>query len=151
MSEELCFLPATDLARMIRQKAVSPVEVMRSTIERAQALNPRLNAICTPTYDFAMEAADAAEDLLTGLRLAKLARQIQDSQSSTRVQTLLVHSFQPLWEGVIGHRWTEPQLLPWSMPVRVYKAVMDLFQGKGWTGGFRSRTIFCVDVVKKSA
>jgi SAM-dependent methyltransferase len=48
-------------------------------------------------------------------------------------------------------RKTEPQLLPWSMPVRVYKAATDLFQGKGWTGGFRSRTIFCVDVVRKTA
>jgi SAM-dependent methyltransferase len=57
-------------------------------------------------------------------------------------------------EGILSTehiRRTEPQLLPWSMPVRVYKAVTDLFQGKGWTGGFRSRTIFCVDVVRKTA
>jgi SAM-dependent methyltransferase len=45
-------------------------------------------------------------------------------------------------------RATEPALLPWSMPARVFKAVQDLFTGRGWTCGFRSRTIFCVDVVK---
>lgn len=45
-------------------------------------------------------------------------------------------------------RATEPELLPWTAPVRVYKAVTDLFQGKGWTAGFRSRTIFCCDVRK---
>jgi SAM-dependent methyltransferase len=45
-------------------------------------------------------------------------------------------------------RMTEPNLLPWSTPARVYKAVTDLFQGRGWTAGFRSRTIFCLDCVK---
>jgi SAM-dependent methyltransferase len=45
-------------------------------------------------------------------------------------------------------RATEPQLLPWSKPVRVYKALQDLFQGRGWTCGFRSRTVYCIDLVK---
>jgi aspartyl-tRNA(Asn)/glutamyl-tRNA(Gln) amidotransferase subunit A len=59
--EELCYTPATELVRMIRSKAVSPVEVMRATIDRAEALNPTLNAICTPTYETAIEQARAAE------------------------------------------------------------------------------------------
>ncbi len=62
MSQELSFIPAAELARMIREKTVSPLEVMRETIARAEALNPRLNAICTPTFDAAMEAASEAED-----------------------------------------------------------------------------------------
>jgi aspartyl-tRNA(Asn)/glutamyl-tRNA(Gln) amidotransferase subunit A len=41
---------------------MSPVEVMRATIARAEALNPKLNAICTPTFEAAMHAARAAED-----------------------------------------------------------------------------------------
>ena len=45
-------------------------------------------------------------------------------------------------------RRTEPELLPWTFPVRVYKAMHDLVHGKGWTAGFRSRTIFCCDVRK---
>jgi SAM-dependent methyltransferase len=48
-------------------------------------------------------------------------------------------------------RATEPELLPWTRPVRVYKAVQDLVQGRGWTGGFRSRTVFCIDALKKGA
>src|SRR5258708_9895106 len=59
--EELCFTPATELTGMIRDKLVSPVEVMKVTVERAQKLNTRLNAICTPTYDRAMAAARDAE------------------------------------------------------------------------------------------
>src|SRR5262245_47863767 len=59
--EELCFTSATELARMIRSKIVSPVEVMRATLERAQRLNPSLNAICTPTYEAASQSARDAE------------------------------------------------------------------------------------------
>jgi len=59
--EELCFTSATELARIICRRIVSPVEVMRATLERAQQLNPRLNAICTPTYEAASQAARDAE------------------------------------------------------------------------------------------
>ena len=34
---------------------------MEATIARAEALNPQLNAICTQTYEAAMDAARAAE------------------------------------------------------------------------------------------
>jgi aspartyl-tRNA(Asn)/glutamyl-tRNA(Gln) amidotransferase subunit A len=68
MNPELCFLPATELTRMIRAKIVSPVEVMRATIARAEALNPRLNAICTPTFETAMQAAVQAEDAVMRAR-----------------------------------------------------------------------------------
>src|ERR1035441_4192624 len=44
--------------------------------------------------------ADAAEDVLAGLRLARLARQLPDARSTVRVQVLLMRSLQPLWEGL---------------------------------------------------
>jgi aspartyl-tRNA(Asn)/glutamyl-tRNA(Gln) amidotransferase subunit A len=59
--EELCFTPATELTGLIRRKALSPVELMRAVIARAERLNPKLNAICTPTYDAAMAQAREAE------------------------------------------------------------------------------------------
>ena len=62
MSHQFSYVPACELAGMIRQKVVSPVEVMRDTIARAESLNPRLNAICTPTYEAALSAAAEAED-----------------------------------------------------------------------------------------
>jgi aspartyl-tRNA(Asn)/glutamyl-tRNA(Gln) amidotransferase subunit A len=61
MNDDLCFTPATELAGLIRTKRLSPVELMQATLARAQTLNPRLNAICTPTYDAALDAARAAE------------------------------------------------------------------------------------------
>ena len=53
---------------------------------------------------------DAGEDVLTSLRLARLARQLPDVESATRTQEMLVRSFQPLWEGLAEHGWNEPQL-----------------------------------------
>ena len=60
----LHYLPATELAALMRSKSVSPLELMRQTIARAEALNPQLNAICTPTFDTAMEQAKNAENML---------------------------------------------------------------------------------------
>jgi hypothetical protein len=54
--------------------------------------------------------ADATEDVLAGLRLARLARQLPDAGSTARVQVLLTRSLQPLWEGLSQQAWTEPQL-----------------------------------------
>ena len=59
--DELCFTPATELARMIRGRKLSPVELMRVTVARAQRVDPGLNAICTPTFEAAMEGAREAE------------------------------------------------------------------------------------------
>jgi SAM-dependent methyltransferase len=44
-------------------------------------------------------------------------------------------------------RDTQPDLLPWKHPT--LKAVHDLVKGHGWTGGFRSKSVYCVDVTAK--
>ena len=62
---ELCYTPATDLARMIRDKEVSPVEVADAVLNRIARLEPKLNAFATLTYDAAMAAAREAETALT--------------------------------------------------------------------------------------
>jgi hypothetical protein len=54
--------------------------------------------------------ASAADDLLTSLRLAELARQSSDIRSTHRAQSMLTASLQPLWEGISRHQWTESQL-----------------------------------------
>jgi len=60
-SDEFSFVPATQLAGLIRSRALSPVELMRGTLGRAERLNRELNVICTATYERAMEQACAAE------------------------------------------------------------------------------------------
>jgi aspartyl-tRNA(Asn)/glutamyl-tRNA(Gln) amidotransferase subunit A len=63
-STDLCYTPATELLRLIRSKALSPVDLTRAVLERIERLNPTLNAFCTITADAALEAARAAEQAL---------------------------------------------------------------------------------------
>ena len=61
---DLGFLPATELAPMLRAKTISPVEVTQSLLRRIERLEPRLNAFATLAADQAMDAARAAEKSL---------------------------------------------------------------------------------------
>lgn len=60
MNADLTFSDATTLAELIRNRAVSPVDVVRAHLDRIEAVNPKLNAIVT-VADGALEAAKAAE------------------------------------------------------------------------------------------
>ena len=62
---DLCYTPATELAAMIRTRALSPVELTRAVLERIERVNPAVNAFCTVTGDLAMEAARRAEAAVT--------------------------------------------------------------------------------------
>ena len=59
---DLCYTPATELAAMIRTKALSPVELIRAVVERIECLNPVVNAFCTVTAESALAEAKRAED-----------------------------------------------------------------------------------------
>jgi amidase len=52
---------ARDLARLMRTRAVSPVEVLQAHLAVIERLNPRLNAIVTLAAEQAFDAARAAE------------------------------------------------------------------------------------------
>jgi len=60
-SDELCWMPAAEMAGAIKRKTLSPVEVMRAVLARIERVNPRLNAIVTLTAQQAMKDARAAE------------------------------------------------------------------------------------------
>ena len=59
-TDELAFLDATAQAEMVRQKEVTAAEMVDAAIERVERLNPELNAVITPLYERAQEAAAAA-------------------------------------------------------------------------------------------
>lgn len=63
-SHELTRLPAAELARLIRARAVSPVEVVGAYLRRIESVNPLLNAVVTPAPD-ALERAREAEAAVT--------------------------------------------------------------------------------------
>ena len=59
--KELCYRTVAQLANLIRQRKVSPVEVAHAFLERASELEPRLNSFITLLPDQALEAARRAE------------------------------------------------------------------------------------------
>lgn len=59
-------MSAADLARKIRAKELTPVEVVEAHIQRIEAVNPRLNAVITPLFQTArVEAAKAQAHIET--------------------------------------------------------------------------------------
>jgi amidase len=60
-TSELGRLDAVETARRIRNRELGAPEVIAAAIERARALNPRLNAIFTETYESARTGADSTQ------------------------------------------------------------------------------------------
>jgi aspartyl-tRNA(Asn)/glutamyl-tRNA(Gln) amidotransferase subunit A len=65
-NDELCWMPAAEMASAIRRRKLSPVEVMKAVLARIERLNPKLNAFVTLTPEQAMKEARAAERALGG-------------------------------------------------------------------------------------
>lgn len=65
MSDEICELTAVELARRIRNRELSAVEVLEAHLRRIERLNPLVNALVTLTPDTALEAARAADAALS--------------------------------------------------------------------------------------
>src|SRR5690348_2462035 len=63
-SDTLAFTSAVELAGLIRQKKLSPVELMTALLARIEALNPRVNAFAYLAADAAIDAARRAETAL---------------------------------------------------------------------------------------
>ena len=61
MSDDLCFLSATDLRGRISAKEVSPLEVTRAVLARAERLQPELNCFITLCGEQALAQAKESE------------------------------------------------------------------------------------------
>lgn len=60
-TEDISFLPISELAKRIESKKLSPVELTQHFLTRSEKLGPRFNAYARLTPDIAMEQARAAE------------------------------------------------------------------------------------------
>jgi len=62
--EELSYTPAAQLAALIRNRGISPVELMRITLARIERAQPLVNAFITVCAEQALSAAREAESAL---------------------------------------------------------------------------------------
>ena len=58
--DEIVNLDALGQAELVRKKEIKPLELMDGAIQRIERLNPTLNAVVTPMYEYARKQASAA-------------------------------------------------------------------------------------------
>lgn len=58
---DLCYMPATEALKRFKSRKLSPVELMKAVIARAQAVEPKINAFTFKYYDEALKKAKQAE------------------------------------------------------------------------------------------
>ena len=61
MSEDLCYLSACEAIEQFRARALSPVELLRALIERAEKVDPLINAFTYDRFEVALQQAAEAE------------------------------------------------------------------------------------------
>lgn len=66
VSTDLAYLSATDARRLFEARELSPVELMRAVIDRAEQTEPVINAFTERLFDEALEQAGHAEDRFLG-------------------------------------------------------------------------------------
>jgi amidase len=64
LNDDLCFVSATELSKLIRSKKISVQQVIRAHLDQIEHLNPTLNAIVTLTAESAMAEALIADQEL---------------------------------------------------------------------------------------
>jgi aspartyl-tRNA(Asn)/glutamyl-tRNA(Gln) amidotransferase subunit A len=61
LSDEILYLPASELAKRIQSKSLSPIDLTKAYLDRSEKLGPKLNAYARLTPDIALQEADAAD------------------------------------------------------------------------------------------
>ena len=65
MSDDICFLPATEMASLVRSKRLSPVEIITALLDRIDRVNAPINAFVTLMPEKALEQAAVAASVLS--------------------------------------------------------------------------------------
>lgn len=98
-TDPLHFQDATTLAQLIRNREISPVEVMKAHLDRIEALNPKVNAIVTVATG-ALAGAKAAEAaVMSGQKLGPLHGVPFTVKDSIDTATVLTQRGSPIFKG----------------------------------------------------
>ena len=57
--DEIINLDAMGQADLVRKKKIKPLELVDGVVQSIEKLNPKLNAVVTPLYEYAREQASA--------------------------------------------------------------------------------------------
>jgi len=117
---DLCFMPATELARAIRDKEISAVQAVETVLDRIAAINPSINAIVTVTEDLARTAArDVEKRIDRGEPVGPLA-----GVPVTIKDLIMVKGVRTTWGSRIFERFIAPEDAPAVERLRAAGAVI---------------------------
>lgn len=108
---ELAYLSGTEQLRLFSDRSISPVEVLQAQIERAEHLEPKINAFSETLYDSALKSALASEKRyregrqrrLEGLTLG--VKETMAVRGTTTTHGSLIHRDDP--PAKLSHPWVE--------------------------------------------
>jgi aspartyl-tRNA(Asn)/glutamyl-tRNA(Gln) amidotransferase subunit A len=66
MTDDLCYLPASEALALFRTRELSPVELLQATADRIERVDPLVNALPVRLFDEAFAAARGAETRYAG-------------------------------------------------------------------------------------
>jgi SAM-dependent methyltransferase len=115
--------------------------------EFARVLRP--GGLLVLTFDLSLDGRFELPRAVAADLLGILARRF-NPPPDTDLQKELGRMADPEREGILTTdyiRKQDPGLLPWKYPM--LKAAHDLVKGHGWTGGFRSKSVYCVAATAK--
>ena len=99
MNADIIYFDATKLAKLIRTRELSPIEVMQAFLGRIEAVNPMINAIVT-LADSALQAArDAEAAVMAGAELGPLHGVPFTSKDSIDTVGVLTQRGSPIFKG----------------------------------------------------
>jgi amidase len=94
-TSETTWASASELASRIRRRELSPVELMKSTIERIEKRNPSLNAFVYIDFEQAMDRARAAEKAVSSGATLGLLHGVPTAMKD-------LFDFKPGWPSTLG-------------------------------------------------
>ena len=84
---ELAFLPATEQARLVREREVTPLELVELYLERIERLDPELGAFVTVCGDEALADARAKTDAPTEAPFHGVPISLKDLDTTAGIRT----------------------------------------------------------------
>jgi SAM-dependent methyltransferase len=129
--------------------AVCCISVLEHTGNYAEILDEfsrvlRPGGLLVLTFDLSLDGRFELPKIVAADLLNMIQKKF-DPPAGVDLQAELSAMDEPQKSGILttDHiRDTQPDLLPWKHPL--LKAAHDLVTGHGWTGGFRSKSVYCL-------
>ena len=127
------------------------MSVLEHTDNYAQIVNEfarvlRPGGLLVLTFDLSLDgkftlpkttAADLIKNVIAKFDIQDMSDPIGELENMSKTDAIL---------STDAIKRTQPQLLPWRYPM--IKGVQDFLQGYGWTGGFRSKSVYCLSALR---